>query len=166
MRHLAPVLRCDQDGGEAHGEVAPLQDVSPRPPPALDTQGVGGVAALALEVNTQTLKTLPLPHGGQQAAPGQGGAALTGVGDEVIERDSGVTVAVPARPEPDPKAKDEDDEKANCHQQPQNCLSWYFCFNLPQRQHDISRNNTEAKPQYNMYILPVWLIHRDLLSFV
>ena len=109
------MLRRDQDGGEAHGEVAPLQDVSPRPPPALDTQGVGGVAALALEVNTEALETLPLPHCGQEAAPGQGGAALTGVGDEVIERDPRVTVAVPARPEPDPEAKDEDNEKANCH---------------------------------------------------
>ena len=109
------MLRRDQDGGEAHGEVAPLQDVSPGSPPALDTQRVGGVAPLTLEVDTQTLETLPLPHCGQEAAPGQGGAALARVGDEVIERDPGVAVTVPARPEPDPEAKDEDNEKANCH---------------------------------------------------
>ena len=65
VRHFAPVLRRDQDGGEAHREVAPLEDVSAGSPPAFDTQGVGGVAPLALEVDTQPLKTLTLPHCGR-----------------------------------------------------------------------------------------------------
>ena len=54
MRHPGPVLWGDQDGGEADGDVAPLQLLAPGSPPALDTEGEGCVVTLALQVHTQT----------------------------------------------------------------------------------------------------------------
>ena len=51
MGDLGPVLRGYQDGGEADGLVGPLEAPT-RPPSALDTEGEGGVAALALQVHT------------------------------------------------------------------------------------------------------------------
>ena len=51
MGDLGPVCGGHQDGGEADGLVGPLQAPT-WPPPALDTEGEGGVAALALQVHT------------------------------------------------------------------------------------------------------------------
>ena len=52
MRDFRPVFRSDEDGWEADREVAPLQPGPPWSPSALDTEGEGGVAALALQVHT------------------------------------------------------------------------------------------------------------------
>ena len=90
------------------------------------------------------LETLALGERGEQPAPGEGGAARTGVGDEVVEGDAGGGVAVPPRPEPDPEPEDEDYQEANCHQKPQHCLSWYFCFNLQKNVPDISELETRC----------------------
>ena len=62
MRNFRPVFRCDENGGEADWEVAPLQTRAPWLPPTLDTEREGGEAALTLEVNTQTFKALTLLH--------------------------------------------------------------------------------------------------------
>ena len=51
MGDLGPVCRGHEDGGEADGLVGPLEAPT-WPPPALDTEGEGGVAALALQVHT------------------------------------------------------------------------------------------------------------------
>ena len=56
MRNFRPVFRCDEDGGEADWEVAPLQTRAPWLPSTLDTEREGGEAALTLEVNTQPFK--------------------------------------------------------------------------------------------------------------
>ena len=94
MWHPGPVLGCDQDGGEADRQVAPLQLHAASPPPALDAQGEGRVVALALQVDTQTLETLVLAHRGQQSLSCQWWTTLAGVGDEIVEWCPTVATAV------------------------------------------------------------------------
>ena len=69
------------------------------------------------------LEALPLPHGGEQPAPREGGAALAGVGDEVVEGRPGARVHVAPRPVPDPEPEDEEDQDADGHEQPQHRLA-------------------------------------------
>ena len=114
MGHLGPVGRRDEDGREADGLVGPLQSFPTLLPPALHTQGEGGVAPLALQVHAQAGEALALLHHREEPLPPQLGAGLAGVGDEVEGRSSSQPdVPVAARAEPDAEAKDEDDEDAD-----------------------------------------------------
>ena len=116
MWHPGPVLRCDQDGGEADRQVAPLQLLAASPSPALDTQGEGGVVALTLQVDTQTLETLILAHRGQQPLSCQWWTTLAGVGDEVIEGCPTLTaVIVTTGAVTDTEAEHEQDEQSHGH---------------------------------------------------
>ena len=117
MWHPGPVLRCDEDGGKADRQVAPLQLLAASPPPALDAQGEGGVVALTLQVDTQTLETLILTHRGQQPLSCQWWTTLTGVGDEVIKRCLTLPAAiiVTTGAVTDTKAEHEQDEQSHGH---------------------------------------------------
>ena len=85
--------------------------------PALYTEREGSEAALTLEVNTQPFKALALLHDGQQPLPPQPGTALTGVGDEVVRGEAGLSsLPVAAGAKTNAEAEDEDDEKTNSHQ--------------------------------------------------
>ena len=116
MRDLRPVFGCDEDGWEADREVAPLQTRAALPPPALDTEREGGEAALALEVNTQTLEALSLLHHGQQPLAPEPRTALTGVGYEVEDGETQLSsLSVAAGTEPNTEAEDKDDQDTDGH---------------------------------------------------
>ena len=122
---------CDEDGGEADWEVAPLQAGAPRPPPALDAEREGSEAPLALEVNTQTFEALALLHHGEETLSPQPGAALAGVGDEVVGGQARLSsLPVAAGSEANAEAEDEDDEETDGYQEPENCTAGQFGLNL------------------------------------